>query len=48
MEGHRREAVMRLNDDFHDEVSSSVLTWAGGAAVTAGILVILAAAQVAT
>jgi hypothetical protein len=38
---------MRLNDEFHDEVSSSVLTWAGGAAVTAGILVVLAVAQAA-
>lgn len=39
---------MRLHDEFHDEASSSVLTWAGGAAVTAGILVVLAAMQVAT
>jgi hypothetical protein len=37
---------MRLDHDFEDE-SRTTMSWAGGAAVTAGILLVLAAAQTA-
>jgi hypothetical protein len=36
---------MRLDHDFEDE-SRTTMSWAGGAAVTAGILLALAAAQI--
>jgi hypothetical protein len=38
---------MRPNDEFDDEATSPALIWAGGAAVTTGIILVLAAAQVA-
>lgn len=37
---------MRLDDDFED-TSQRTISWAGGAALTAGILLALAAAQAA-
>jgi hypothetical protein len=36
---------MRPDEQFDDETASSALTWAGGAAVTVGIVLALAAAQ---
>jgi hypothetical protein len=35
---------MRLNDDYEDRVQTT-MSWAAGAAVTAGILLALAVAQ---
>jgi len=36
---------MRLDEEFHEEETSPALIWAGGAAVTGGILLALAVAQ---